>query len=82
MVKITGPLHSDSASGSVCDVLTFSQRASGQQCRYQKKQKDVITPDRTAQRIKFNLGLDLWRALPDNEKYYWTEIEKSGFIII
>lgn len=82
MVKITGPLHSDEASGTIADVLTFSKRSSGQQCRYQKKQKDVVTPDRIVQRTKFSLGLDLWKFMPSNEKNYWKEVEKYGFILI
>ena len=82
MAKSTGPLFSLEARGSVGECLTFSKRKSGQQVRFQRKQKDVITVDRTFQRAKFNLGLDLWRSLPDNEKQYWTEIEKYGFVNI
>lgn len=78
MVKITGPLHSDDASGSVGPCLTFSKRRSGSQVRFQKKQKDVITSGRTTQRAKFSLGLDLWRSLPDNEKEYWQTL--SNFL--
>jgi len=72
MVKITGPLHSDTASGTIADVLTFSQRSSGQQVRYQKKQKDVITPLRTAQRFKFSMAKDWWLQLNSNEKEQWA----------
>lgn len=75
-MKVTGPLFSIEAHGSVSDALTFSKRTSGQQVRFQKKQKDVITADRTTQRAKFLLGLDLWRALPDNEKSYWGTLSK------
>jgi hypothetical protein len=82
MVKITGPLHSDTASGTIADVLTFSQRASGQQVRYQKKQKDVSSAARVVQRAKFNLGLRMWQLLPDNEKNYWTIVERQGFVEI
>ena len=82
MVKITGPAYSEEAHGTVGEVLTFSKRGSGQQVRTQRKQKDVITTGRTIQRNKFNLGLDLWRSLPDNEKNYWTIVEKQGFVEI
>ena len=71
MVKVFGPLHSDSASGTIATVLTFSKRASGQQCRYQRKQKDKITAPRTSQRFKFNQGLLLWQAMAQNEKNLW-----------
>lgn len=53
MVKIAGPLMSQSASGSISQFLTFSNRNSGSQVRWQKKQKDVISIDRTEQRRKF-----------------------------
>jgi len=76
MVKITGPLHSDSASGTISDVLTFSNRATGQQCRYQRKQKDVITPLRTAQRFKFSLAKDWWLQLNGSEKNEWAVLAK------
>ena len=78
MPKVTGPLLSIEARGSVGRCLTFSKRRYGQQVRWQRKQKDVITSGRTAQRSKFLLGLDLWRALPDNEKEYWQTL--SNFL--
>jgi len=78
MAKLTGPLHSETAQGSVGESLTYSNRKSGPQVRYQRKQKDVITSKRTTQRSKFLLGLDLWRALPDNEIGYWKTL--SNFL--
>ncbi len=60
-MKINGPLHSDGASGTFGKLLTFSERASGSQVRFQKKQKDKITTARTAQRNKFLLAKDLWQ---------------------
>lgn len=82
MAKLIGPIHSDSASGSIGESLTYSQRKSGAQVRYQRKQKDVTTAKRTAQRFKFNQGLLLWNSLSDVEKNYWKSVEKDGFIII
>lgn len=60
MVKITRPLQSFSAHGTIAGGLTFSQRKSGQQVRWQRKQKDVVTPARTAQRAEFLLGRESW----------------------
>ena len=82
MTKVIGPIHSDSASGGLGDALTFSTRRGYNLVRYQRKQKDVITPDRTAQRFKFLQGLILWRSLPSVERYYWSEVEKHGFVEI
>ena len=82
MVKLSGALFGIEARGSVGEALTYSKRATGQQVRFQRKQKDVITPNRTIQRFKFNLGLVMWRSMPDYEKYYWTIVEKQGFVDI
>lgn len=53
MVKILQPLMSVNASGTILQFLTFSKRNSGNQVRWQNKQKDVISVDRTEQRRKF-----------------------------
>ena len=82
MVKLTGPLFSNTASGTLADALTFSHRTSGAQVRTQRKQKDRVTALRTAQRAKFLLGLDLWRSMPDNERDYWKLVESQGFVNI
>ena len=71
MAKTFGPLHSDSASGTLAGVLTFSQRASGSQCRIQRKQKDYENPARKVVRDAFRQGVKLWRSLPSNEKALW-----------
>ena len=82
MAKIILPLLSENASGSIGPELTFSQRKTGQQVRFQRKQKDVITPARTAQRAKFLQGLLLWNSLTETEKGYWKTVEKYGYIDI
>lgn len=60
MVKLSAPLHSLKAQGTVGTNLTFSERKSGSQVRWQKKQKDKITSARTIQRARFSLCLDSW----------------------
>lgn len=60
MAKLTNPLHSLSARGTIAGGLTFSLRTSGQQVRWQRKQIDVRSPARLAQRTKFLLGRDSW----------------------
>jgi len=72
MAKITRPLQSGTASGTIAGVLTFSQRASGSQCRFQKKQKDYENPARKIARDAFRQGVILWRSLPLNEKALWA----------
>lgn len=61
-MKVNGPLFSTEARGSVTDSLTFSKRTSGQQVRFQRKQKDVITTGRTTQRSKFSAAILRWKT--------------------
>lgn len=62
-MKVFGPMHSDSARGTFGGLLTFSERKSGSQVRFQRKQKDKITPARTAQRNKFLQAQEMWRLM-------------------
>ncbi len=77
MVKINGPLFSLKATGSVGPRLTFSQRRSGPQVRFQKKQADVITADRTTERGFFNDGRTAWNTLSDADKAAWDIFNKG-----
>jgi len=61
-MKVKGPLFSSTARGTISDVLTFSKRKSGQQVRFQRKQKDVITALRTVQRAKFIDAVERWNT--------------------
>lgn len=68
MAKITGPLYSQKASGSIADVLTFSERKSGAQVRFQKKQADHITAGRAEVRGLYRLITARWRCMTSGEK--------------
>jgi len=68
MPKLTGPLLSLKASGSIAKNLTFSERKSGSQVRFQKKQKDVLTSDRVEHRARFLEAAAAWNALFEEEK--------------
>jgi hypothetical protein len=68
MAKVHGPLFSENASGSVTPVLTFSVRNSGQQVRYQRKQKDRITAGRIVARANYSDAVVLWNLLSVSEK--------------
>ena len=76
MAKLKGPLFSNEASGSMGPRLTFSQRKSGQQVRFQKAQVDVITTDRTTQRDYFALGYAAWNTLNAAEQKQWNDFIK------
>ena len=68
MAKTHGPLFSIEARGTFADVMTFSKRNTVNICRYQRKQKDVITAARTIQRASFNNARAAWALLTDAEK--------------
>jgi len=71
MAKSKGPLFSENASGSVTPVLTFSLRNSGQQVRYQRKQKDKITAGRIPVRANYAVAVSAWNFMSDDEKSAW-----------
>lgn len=72
MVRIKSPLMSQKASGTIAGILTFSDRKTGPQARFQKKQKDKITVDRSTQRTLFNEAIGAWNLLNSNEKKEWN----------
>lgn len=76
-MKITGPLHSDIAGGRFGKQLTFSNRKSGQQVRFQKKQKDIITADRIIQRYLFSDGISVWNSMSSIAKNIYNERAKG-----
>lgn len=63
MAKITGPLFSQTASGSVGARLTFSQRKTSRQARFQNSQKDIITSRRTPYRVLYSAAVSAWNCL-------------------
>ncbi len=76
-MKVKGPLYSISASGKIFDNIVFSQRASGQQARLQRSQKDVITSARTAQRDKYITAVAGWNALDPIDKALFDDRAKN-----
>lgn len=73
MTKIKYPLHSLSASGSICQKITFSVRDSGQQVRWQKKQLNIVTEARLEARSAYSNAVIAWRLLSDSEKQSWKD---------
>lgn len=68
---------SQSASGTIAKNITFSVRSTGQQVRFQKKQKDKITVARTEQRTLFNSAITAWNLLTPTEKLNWNRQAKG-----
>jgi hypothetical protein len=77
MTKLIAPLGSHSASGSIAGAFTYSNRKSGAQVRFQKKQKDVITEARTEQRELYSSAVAGWNDLTDEEKDVYKNRAKN-----
>ena len=77
MAKVTGPLLSVEAKGSIAKNLTFSERKTGSQVRFQKKQKDVLTSDRVEHRARFLEAVASWHALTEEEKLTYNQRAKD-----
>lgn len=71
MAKLKKPLMAEDAHGSFGTVLTFSKRTSGNQVRYQKKQKDVLTAAGALRRAKYAAGAARWHNYSDAMKKNW-----------
>lgn len=80
MVKVRGALMSLTAQGTIAGTITFSNRQTGQQARFQKKQTTPPTAGQTLIRDNYRLGISLWNSMSQTEKAYWKEIEKKGFV--
>jgi hypothetical protein len=82
MVRITGPLFSLKASGELKENVTYSERITGPQVRFQRKQKDIGSEAQLLQREKYSKGVILWRSMPKEERDYWIVVASQGFVDI
>lgn len=74
MAKLTGPLFSLEARGSLGPRLTFSTRKSGSQVRYQRAQADYTNDARDEQRARFWVCVGWWHDLSSEEKSTWLRL--------
>jgi hypothetical protein len=79
MAKIKGPLLSLTARGSFGPRLTFSERTSGQQARYQRAQKDRNSPDQQTQRDYFLLAAGWWGEMTTTEQDTFNGYKKGDY---
>lgn len=68
MAKLTGPLFSVAAHGSLGGCLTFNTKGSKTSVRFQKKQNDYLSLSRSLQRIKFGVASRIWANLTQAQK--------------
>lgn len=71
MAKLVAPLFSVGAHATLGKALTYSQRRSGSQVRFQKKQTDYETSARIIQRGYFQTASSWWHELTDAEQGEW-----------
>jgi len=71
MPKVKGPLFSLRASGKIGERLIFSERKTGHQARFQRKQKDRKSFEQFRNREVYFDAVGLWRKLSEEEKNYW-----------
>ena len=79
MAKLQGPLLSVGAHGTVGGVLTFSERKTVDQVRFQRKQQVFSSEALLIERDKFYASGVLWNFLTQEEKDQWTDIAKQGW---
>ena len=79
MAKVSAPLLSASAHGSIHKELTFSQRRTHQHARFQKKQRTYTSETQLIQRDKFYVSGVLWQSMPQVERDYWKDIAEKGY---
>lgn len=71
MPKVTGPLFSVTASGSLAGVLTYAQHASTNIVRAMPSHQPPSTPLQTAQRDRIAALAACWTAQPQAIKDLW-----------
>lgn len=72
-MKVNGPCFSLKASGSIGPRLTFSQRKTGQQARFQRPNKDANSVDQNEQREIYKAAVTAWRGLSAAGKKVWND---------
>jgi hypothetical protein len=77
MAKLTGPLLSLSASGTIGNVLTFSKRSSGNQTRYQRRNIDRETTAQLSQRAMFKEAAGWWHEMTAAEQANFDDYTKG-----
>ncbi len=80
MAKVTSPLFSVAAHGTVGKVVTYSQRKKYNQARYQRKQHVHSSEILLIQRDKFYVSGILWKFMTQIERDYWTKIANTGSV--
>ncbi len=77
MAKVLGPLFSIAAHGTIGGAVTYSQRRTHNHARFQKKQKDYVSPARATQRNNFKEVAGWWNLLTPEEQASFAGYDES-----
>lgn len=77
MAKVTGPVLSLGAKGTVGDALTYQKKGKGHAVYGHKKHKDAKSASQLAQRTQIGSLVSQWQALTDYVKELWDQAAKS-----
>jgi hypothetical protein len=79
MAKIIGPLHSQTAAGSIGNLLTFQSHHGAQIAKAWRAPIYTPTPSQRQRREKWHQGANAWHANSTAERAAWDAIgEKTG----
>jgi len=77
MAKLKAPLYSQSAQGSLANLLEYSRRAGNNLIRLKQAPTDGNTALQQIERGYFALGAAAWRTLSNEEKALWHDFNIS-----
>jgi hypothetical protein len=80
MPKVTGPLFSNSASGSISKLLTYRKTNGTNICRKWAKPTGTVSELQSAVRAITKSIMQTWPTLSDNEKDSWDALTDNGNI--
>lgn len=71
MAKVSGPLHSLEASGTVGSTLTMLKQQGRQLAKFKSKPGGTPSPAQLAQRARYRAAVDAWNLLDPAGKAAW-----------
>lgn len=73
MAKVSGPLHSLEASGTVGNTLTMLKQRGRQLAKFKSKPGGAPTAAQLAQRARYRAAVDAWNLLDPAGKAAWQD---------
>lgn len=80
MARVTLPLLSADASGTIGNMLTFQRHGHGVKVYKYNKHKDAASALQLSQRILFNIARNFWSLFSESQKAYWDTRAGTTFL--